>query len=94
LIIASVVPPVAIRSSTIITFCPGVISVIQSPEGLKLAIDGLTDLIGDTEFDVVVGPESRTECYYNIFRQEIILLISKISKHSFQYLSCLLSGIS
>ena len=43
---------------------PGIIfrdvtSVIQSPEGLKLAIDGLTDLIGDTEFDVVVGPESR-----------------------------------
>ena len=41
---------------------PGIIfrdvtSVIQSPEGLKLAIDGLTDLIGDTEFDVVVGPE-------------------------------------
>ena len=38
---------------------PGIIfrdvtSVIQSPEGLKLAIDGLTDLIGDTEFDVVV----------------------------------------
>ena len=34
---------------------PGIIfrdvtSVIQSPEGLKLAIDGLTDLIGDTEF--------------------------------------------
>ena len=33
---------------------PGIIfrdvtSVIQSPEGLKLAIDGLTDLIGDTE---------------------------------------------
>ena len=43
---------------------PGIIfrdvtSVIQSPEGLKLAIDGLTELIGDTEFDVVVGPESR-----------------------------------
>ena len=43
---------------------PGIIfrdvtSVIQSPEGLKLAIDGLTDLIGNTEFDVVVGPESR-----------------------------------
>ena len=39
---------------------PGIIfrdvtSVIQSPEGLKLAIDGLTDLIGDTEFDVVEG---------------------------------------
>ncbi len=43
---------------------PGIIfrdvtSVIQSPEGLKLAIDGITDLIGDTEYDVVVGPESR-----------------------------------
>ena len=43
---------------------PGIIfrdvtSVIQSPEGLKLAIDGLTELVGDTEFDVVVGPESR-----------------------------------
>ncbi|MGN0318842.1 MAG: adenine phosphoribosyltransferase [Lachnospira sp.] len=43
---------------------PGIIfrditSVIQSPEGLKLAIDGLSELIGDAEFDVVVGPESR-----------------------------------
>lgn len=43
---------------------PGIIfrditSVIQSPEGLKLAIDGITELIGNKEFDVVVGPESR-----------------------------------
>ena len=34
-------------------------SVIQDPDGLKLAVDGLVDLLKDTEFDVVVGPESR-----------------------------------
>ena len=34
-------------------------SVIQDPEGLKLAVDGLADLLKDTDYDVVVGPESR-----------------------------------
>ena len=34
-------------------------SVIQDPDGLKLAVDGLKELLADTEFDLVVGPESR-----------------------------------
>ena len=34
-------------------------SVIQDPDGLKLAVDGLVNLIRDTEFDLIVGPESR-----------------------------------
>lgn len=34
-------------------------AVIQDPEGLKLAVDGLVGLLKDTEFDLVVGPESR-----------------------------------
>lgn len=34
-------------------------SVIQDPEGLKLAVDGLADLVKDVDFDLVVGPESR-----------------------------------
>lgn len=34
-------------------------SVIQDPDGLKLAVDGLAGLLKDTEYDVVVGPESR-----------------------------------
>ena len=34
-------------------------SVIQDPDGLKLAIDGLTDLVKDLDFDLVIGPESR-----------------------------------
>ena len=34
-------------------------SVIQDPEGLKLAVDGLTNLVKDIDFDLVVGPESR-----------------------------------
>ena len=34
-------------------------SVIQDPEGLKLAIDGLAELVKDLDFDLVVGPESR-----------------------------------
>lgn len=34
-------------------------SVIQDPDGLKLAIDEMGALIRDIDFDVVVGPESR-----------------------------------
>ena len=34
-------------------------SVIQDPDGLQLAIDGLDDLVKGTDYDVVVGPESR-----------------------------------
>ena len=34
-------------------------SVIQDPEGLKLAIDGIQNLLKDVDFDVVVGAESR-----------------------------------
>lgn len=43
---------------------PGIIfrdvtSVLQDADGLQLAIDSMQELIGDEEFDVVVGPESR-----------------------------------
>jgi len=34
-------------------------SVMEQPEGLKMAIDGLTDLVRDVDFDLVVGPEAR-----------------------------------
>lgn len=34
-------------------------SVIQDPNGLKLAVDGLVGLLKDTDFDLVIGPESR-----------------------------------
>ena len=34
-------------------------SVIQDPDGLKLAVDGLTALVRDLDFDLVIGPESR-----------------------------------
>ena len=33
--------------------------MIQDPDGLKLAVDGLVSLVKDLDFDVVVGPESR-----------------------------------
>lgn len=36
-----------------------VTTVLQDAEGFKLAIDSMVELIGDTEFDVVVGAESR-----------------------------------
>lgn len=36
-----------------------VTSVLQDPEGLHLAINKIQDLVKDTDFDVVVGPESR-----------------------------------
>ncbi len=34
-------------------------SVLQDAEGLKASIDSMLEIIGDTDFDVVVGPESR-----------------------------------
>ena len=34
-------------------------SVIQDPNGLKLAVDGLAGLLEDVNFDLVIGPESR-----------------------------------
>lgn len=36
-----------------------VTSVLQDAEGLQLSIDSIQELIGECEFDVVVGPESR-----------------------------------
>ncbi|MBR6222188.1 MAG: adenine phosphoribosyltransferase [Lachnospiraceae bacterium] len=36
-----------------------VTSVVEDPDGFKLAIDGLDELIGDAEFDIFVGTESR-----------------------------------
>lgn len=43
---------------------PGIIfrdvtSVVQDPDGLKLAIDSLVEKLDGVEFDVVAGPESR-----------------------------------
>ncbi len=34
-------------------------SVLQDADGLRLALDGLTDLVKDLDFDMVAGPESR-----------------------------------
>lgn len=36
-----------------------VTSVLQDADGLRLAIDTMQEKIGDLDFDVVVGPESR-----------------------------------
>lgn len=36
-----------------------VTSVVQDKDGLKLAIDGILEKIGDIDFDIVLGPESR-----------------------------------
>lgn len=43
---------------------PGIIfrdvtSILQSPDGLHLAIDGILEMLEGVDFDVVVGPESR-----------------------------------
>ena len=34
-------------------------TVVQDPDGLKLAVDTLMDFVKDVDFDVVVGPEAR-----------------------------------
>lgn len=36
-----------------------VTSVLQDADGLRLAIDGIQEMVGGVDFDVVVGPESR-----------------------------------
>jgi len=36
-----------------------VTSILESPEGLKLAIDGLHERIRDLDFDIIAGTESR-----------------------------------
>ena len=43
---------------------PGIIfrditSILQDPDGLKLAIDSLLEMVKDVDFDVVVGAESK-----------------------------------
>ena len=34
-------------------------TILQDPDGLQLAIDGLRDFVKDLDYDVVVGPEAR-----------------------------------
>lgn len=34
-------------------------TVLQNPDGLKLSIEQMQDMLKDVDFDVVVGPESR-----------------------------------
>ncbi|MDY0293265.1 MAG: adenine phosphoribosyltransferase [Candidatus Methanomethylophilaceae archaeon] len=36
-----------------------VTTILKDPEGLRLAIDGLSDMLKDVEFDMVAGSESR-----------------------------------
>ncbi len=43
---------------------PGIIfrdvtTILQDPDGLKLAVDQLRDMVRDLDYDLVVGPESR-----------------------------------
>ena len=34
-------------------------TILQDAEGLQLAIDGVNEMLRDTQYDVIVGPESR-----------------------------------
>lgn len=36
-----------------------VTSILEDADGLRLAVDLMQEKIGDTEFDVIIGPESR-----------------------------------
>ena len=53
-------------------------SVIQDPDGLKLAIDTMQNLVKDLDFDVVVGAESRgfifgTPIAYNLHKSMVLI---------------------
>lgn len=36
-----------------------VTTILENPDGLSLAIDGIRDMLKDVDYDVIVGPESR-----------------------------------
>lgn len=53
-------------------------SVIQDPDGLKLAIDSMQDLVKDLDFNVVCGAESRgfifgTPIAYNLGKSFVLI---------------------
>lgn len=53
-------------------------TVMQDPDGLKLAIDTMQDLVKDLDFDVVVGAESRgfifgTPIAYNLHKPFVLI---------------------
>lgn len=55
-----------------------VTSVLQDAEGLQLAVDTMQAKVGDLEFDVVVGPESRgfifgTPIAYNLKKPFVLI---------------------
>ncbi|MBP5197469.1 MAG: adenine phosphoribosyltransferase [Lachnospiraceae bacterium] len=65
-------------------------TVIQDPDGLKLAIDTMQDKIKDIDFDVIVGPESRgfvfgTPIAYNMHKS--MVLVRKKGKLPFETVS-------
>lgn len=53
-------------------------TVMQDPDGLKLAIDTMQNLVSDLDFDVVVGAESRgfifgTPIAYNLHKPFVLI---------------------
>lgn len=46
-------------------------TVIQSPEGLKLAIDGINEKLKGVDYDVVVGPNQ--EDLYSEFQLHMLM---------------------
>ena len=58
-------------------------TVIQSPEGLKLAIDGINEKLKGVDYDVVVGPESTSAAA--IATLNFVLISISISKQ-FSYI--------
>ena len=57
-----------------------VTTVIQDPEGLKLAIDTMSGFLDGVDFDVVVGPEARglfSVCLLPINWEKVLLLSAK-----------------
>ena len=36
-----------------------VTTIVESPEGMRMAVDGIVDMLKDLDFDLIVGSESR-----------------------------------
>ena len=45
-------------------------SVIQDPEGLKLAVDGLVGLLKDVDYDLIIGPTCAGRALFRCGKRE------------------------
>ena len=71
---------------------PGIIfrditTILQDPDGLHLAVDGLLKTLEGVDYDVVVGPESRGNVRHEV-RAQTVTAIKVHARVRFIFSSC------